>query len=147
MRPDTLTWSDGDASDRTITVNIVDDGLAEDIRETFTLTLSAPTGGAQLAASQVTTTITDDDGAGELVFSDVTRAEPSENAGVIEVPVERVNGSKGAISVGYEVPDRSSTTKATATPGEDYVPASGTLSWNDGETGTKFVRSNTSTTR
>ena len=67
---DPLTWSDGDASDRTITVSIVDDGLAEDIRETFTLTLSAPTGGAQLAASQVTTTITDDDGAGELVFSD-----------------------------------------------------------------------------
>ena len=67
---DTLTWSDGDASDRTITVNIVDDGLAEDIRENFTLTLSAPTGGAQLAASLVTTTIIDSDGAGELVFLD-----------------------------------------------------------------------------
>ena len=105
------------------------------------MTLSAPTGGAQLAASLVTTTITDDDGAGELVFSRhvTTGRMQSEGAGVIEVPVERVNGSKGAISVGYEVPDRSSTTKATATPGEDYVRTSGTLSWNDGETGTKFV--------
>ena len=53
---------------------------------------------------------------------------------MIEVPVERVNGSKGAISVGYEVPDRSSTTKATATPGEDYVRGIGDLElerWRD----------------
>ncbi len=138
---DTLTWSDGDASDRTITVNIVDDGLAEDIRENFTLTLSAPTGGAQLAASQVTTTIIDSDGAGELVFLDrYYWQNRSEGAGVIEVPVERFNGSKGAISVDYEIPDRSSTTKATATPGEDYVPTSGTLSWHDGDIKTKFIQ-------
>jgi uncharacterized delta-60 repeat protein len=134
----TLTWNDGDSSDKTLTIDIIDDALAETIREDFSLTLSGPTGGAQLAASEGSTTITDADGPGELVFHVWSfYMSATEDDVVIQVPVARIHGSQGAVSVGYQVPNQFSS--PTATPGSDFACASGTLSWNDGEAGTKYV--------
>lgn len=136
-----LTWNDGDSSDKTLTIDIIDDAVAETIREDFSLTLTAPTGGAQLAASKASITITDADGPGQLVFQTQyfwsSYISVTEENVVIKVPVTRINGSKGAISVGYQVPNQFST--PSATPGVDFACASGTLSWNDGEAGTKYV--------
>jgi hypothetical protein len=57
----TLTWPDGDATDRTIMVNIADDSTRES-DEAFAVTLSNATGGASLAfTAKATVTITDDD--------------------------------------------------------------------------------------
>jgi|GEM_PF-974786 len=55
----TLTWPDGDSADRSISVPIIDDALAEG-QETLMLTLSNVQG-AQLGGSQATITIEDDD--------------------------------------------------------------------------------------
>ncbi|MEM8960827.1 MAG: alpha/beta hydrolase fold domain-containing protein [Acidobacteriota bacterium] len=56
-----LIWPDGDASDRTITVDLVDDDVVE-APETFSVHLVDPTGGAGLVApSTVTVMITDND--------------------------------------------------------------------------------------
>jgi uncharacterized delta-60 repeat protein len=53
----TLTWADGDVSDKTITVAIIDDLLPEPA-ETFSVVLSNPTGGLVLGAgSSATVTI------------------------------------------------------------------------------------------
>src|SRR5688572_53934 len=52
----TLSWDDGDTSDRLITINLIDDAEFEG-DEKFSLTLSEPTGGAALAASQAVTNI------------------------------------------------------------------------------------------
>jgi uncharacterized delta-60 repeat protein len=52
----TLSWADGDTSDKTITVPIIADALSEG-DETFSLTLSAPTGVSVLGA-QPTATVT-----------------------------------------------------------------------------------------
>ena len=57
---DTLSWDDGDTSDRFITINLIDDAEVEG-DENFSLTLSEPTGGAALAASQAVTNIANDD--------------------------------------------------------------------------------------
>jgi hypothetical protein len=57
----TLSWADGDCSNKTITVPINDDDLTEE-NETFTLNLSNPTGGVTLATpNRATITITDNE--------------------------------------------------------------------------------------
>src|SRR5262249_42363739 len=68
---------------------------------------------------------------GNLEFS-------SSNYTVIEsgvaatITVNRIGGNAGAASVSYAtIPG------GTATPGLDYLPASGTLSWTNGETASK----------
>jgi len=58
----TLSWDDGDTSDRSITINLIDDEEVEG-DENFSLTLSEPTGGATLAASEAVTNIANDDSA------------------------------------------------------------------------------------
>lgn len=130
----TLTWNDGDASDKTITVNIFDDAAAES-NEDFLLTLSGPTGGAQLAASEASTTIGSDDGPGQLGFADFFGQFYGETAEGRKTTarVFRINGSQGAISVSY------STKSGTATAGTDFVATSGTLNWADGDTNVKQI--------
>lgn len=57
----TVTWGNGDSADKTTQVPIVGDSV-EETNETFTATLSAPTGGASIGTpSTRTVTITDDD--------------------------------------------------------------------------------------
>jgi pimeloyl-ACP methyl ester carboxylesterase len=53
-----LTWADGDSSDKTLTVTISDDSLSEG-NETFTVTLGMPISGESLDSATVT--ISDDD--------------------------------------------------------------------------------------
>lgn len=60
----TLNWPAGDGTSRTIVVPIVNDGAAEP-DESFTLTLTAPGGGATLGGTSLQTiTILDNDGTG-----------------------------------------------------------------------------------
>ena len=54
-----------------------------------------------------------------------------EDAGVATVTVRRVGGGSGAVSVPYATSD------GTAVGGTDYTPASGTVSWADGDTADK----------
>ncbi|MBY0461322.1 MAG: cadherin-like domain-containing protein [Gemmataceae bacterium] len=54
----TLTWAAGDTAPKTITVPIIDNGSGE-TAETFTVALSAPTGGATLGTASAAVTITD----------------------------------------------------------------------------------------
>jgi len=53
-----LTWLDGDSSDKTLTITLIDDSTSEG-NKTFTVTLSDPTSGADLETATVT--IIDDD--------------------------------------------------------------------------------------
>jgi hypothetical protein len=57
----TLTWADGDIAPRTITIPILQDAVVEG-KETFSIVLSSPTGGATLGTlSTLTVTIVDDE--------------------------------------------------------------------------------------
>lgn len=68
--------------------------------------------------------------AGTLQFS-AGSYSGNENGGNVTISVTRVGGSAGALSVQY------ATANGTATAGQDYVAASGTLNWADGDTSTK----------
>jgi plastocyanin len=67
---------------------------------------------------------------GTLGFT-LTGFTVSESAGTATVAVQRLNGDDGAVSVQYAA------TAGTATAGQDFTPASGTLSWADKDSATK----------
>jgi len=129
----TLTWNDGEYGDKTITVNLIDDAEAEQ-SETFGLQLLAHTGLAQLAATQATTTIYSEDGAGflGLLFAPDPIFVPEEDA-VSRVFVTRTDGSEGAVSIQYRM------NAGSATAGADYQATTGTLNWGDADTQSKGI--------
>jgi hypothetical protein len=62
---------------------------------------------------------------GTIQFGATTYAAP-ENAGWATITVSRVNGKRGTVTVDYK------TVPLSATPGRDYTPVSGTLTFPDG---------------
>jgi plastocyanin len=124
-----VSWGDGDDAIRTVNVPIVNDAAVEGT-ETFTATLSNPTGGASLGApATATVTIQDDDaaqGPGQLAFA-AFGFSAAENAAAV-VKVVRTGGSAGQVSVQY------ATQAGSATPQDDYEARSGTLTFAAGET-------------
>jgi ribosomal protein L35AE/L33A len=129
----TLNFADAETS-KTFTVTITDDAVFEG-NETFTVTLSNPTGGSTLGSPTTgTVTIVDNESAqpGQFQFSSATYSV-SENGGSIVITVQRVSGSDGAVSVNY------ATSNGTATAGSDYASASGTLNFANGETSKTFT--------
>ncbi len=139
----TLTWANGDGSDRSFTIPIENDGVAED-SETVELLLEAPTGGAILDSerAQAVLTILDADGGvgggnpppggddnerpGTLKF-DFREFSTIENAAEVTIAVDRSRGERGVVTVRYNTLDES------AVAGEDYVATSGILSWAAGD--------------
>ncbi len=128
----TITFGDGQGGTRSFQVEILDDELTEG-EETVELVLSNPTGGAVLGnPSSAVLAIADDDTnpAGFLAFDSPT-LRVNEGAGSVAVTVERSGGSTGPVSAGY------ATGGGTAIAGEDYLEATGTVAFDDGEAGTK----------
>jgi ribosomal protein L35AE/L33A len=129
----TLRWNDGDDSGKTITVPIIDDTIHED-DETFILELSEPDGGAELNNPNVAqVTIVNDDPKPEPGILKFLKADysVSEDGKTANIPVIRVNGSDGAVSVECNSSD------GTATAGDDYIKVSGKLNWGDGDASNK----------
>ena len=128
-----LTWSDGDTSDQTITVPLLADSTSE-ATENFLLNLSAPTGGAQLAASTATTGIRDVVAtAGTLALLDGTATVGEAGGPTLQLTVSRTDGASGAVSVDV------ATASGTAASGSDFTATSGTLTWADGDTAPKGI--------
>jgi len=61
-RSGSVTWAGADAADKTITIPIVNNAVAEP-HESFTVTITPTTAGIQVAEPQATVTIVDDDDA------------------------------------------------------------------------------------
>lgn len=125
----TLSWAPGDSAAKTITVPLIDDQNVED-KESFTLSLSAPTGNAILGRASSTANIVDDDKAGALAFS-ASAVSVDENAGTLTVIVQRSGGQAGAVSVHY------ATVNGSALAGADYAATAGDLSWSAGDAADK----------
>jgi hypothetical protein len=129
----TLQFADGEAI-KTFTVTILDDGLFTPNR-TLDLALSNPAGGASLgtaSAAVLTIVNTDPPAPGTLQFS-AAGYSAAENAGGVQVTVNRTGGSNGPVSVQYRVGG------GTAVAGVNYTPVSGTLTFADGETSKTFT--------
>lgn len=120
----TVNFLNGETS-KTISVTLLEDTVDE-LDETFTVRLSAPSFGATLGAqATATVTIVDNDVPGELAFSAATYSVVE--SGTATLTVLRTNGTDGAISVNF------ATSAGTATAGEDFTGVSGTLSFAHGQ--------------
>jgi uncharacterized delta-60 repeat protein len=129
----TLTWAAGDSSPKTITVNTVDDALDEPT-ETFSVTLTNPTGGAYVGMTQATVSITDNDiGPPGTLAMTAAAVSTNESSGTLHLAVQRTGGFSGVATVNYATQD------FTALAGSDYTAASGTLTWADGDTAPKVI--------
>lgn len=131
----TLSWSDGDGASKTFTITILDD-IELESDESLNVTLSNAVGGVSLGSpSTAVVTITENDVAmpGQLQLSSSSYST-SEDASSVTITVTRTGGSTGAVSADFTTSD------STALAGADYVAASGTLSWPDGDaTARSFV--------
>jgi hypothetical protein len=134
---DSLTWANGDTTDKNIFIPIRTDVLPEG-DETFSVYLANPTGEASLGTlSRATVTILD-----SLATPDTTANSPGilqfaannyrvdENSGNLTVTVTRTQGSKGVVEVTY------ATQNDTATD-QDFIATQGTFRWLDGDPAAK----------
>ncbi len=120
----TITYTGGDLSARTITVDVVDDNLIEN-EESLSVVLFGASGEATVSATAgaAVLTITDDDVAGTVELAAAT-AMATEGNGTVTITVNRTGGIDGAATVDYA-------TAAGTADATDFTAASGTLSWVD----------------
>ena len=127
----TLTWYHGETFGQNISIAARNDAEAEPT-ESFNVTLSNPTGGADLGTASAVVSIRDDDGPGvgtiRFVRSPFVVAEWS---GLSEITLERVDGKGGEVSATVVSAD------GTAHEGSDYAGVLETLTWADGQSGLK----------
>ncbi len=126
FEPTRLEWADGDSSDKSIDITIIDDAAYEG-DETIELELGSMAtvyGGANLGATKATVTIVEDDVPGKIQFSS-SAYRVDENARYVQIFVERIDGSS-PVSIDYATSD------GTASAGTDYTAASGTLNFASG---------------
>ncbi len=126
-----LSFKDGETS-KTFSLNIIDNNLLEDDK-TLLLDLNNPTGGSKLGSPRsAVVSIVDDDDQGIIQFSQPTyyAAEGSDAL----ITVERTGSDRDRIvAVSYTTKD------GIALAGTDYLAASGTLEFGQGETSKSFT--------
>jgi len=103
----TLTWADGDSTDKTLTVTISDDTLSEG-NESFTVILSDPVSGGNLDSATVSITDNDNGQAGTPQFT-FPSVEVAETASTVTLTVRRVGGTNGELTVNYATTDGTAT--------------------------------------
>jgi hypothetical protein len=118
----TLNFASGETT-KTISVPTTSDGVAEG-NETFSLTLSSPTGGATLGTASATGTIVD---ANSISFS-IGNAATVTEGGTLVFTVTKTGSTTQTTSVNF------ATANGTATAGSDYTATSGTLTFAPGDT-------------
>lgn len=126
----TLAWAAGDATDKTISLTLLDDRISE-ASETLRLTLSEVTGDTIGASVQTTLTIADFE-QGTLQFS-ATDYQANEDGGTATITVQRSSGSNGTATINY------ATTSKTATAPDYYLAKTGTLTFAEGVTSQTFA--------
>ena len=122
----TLTFQDGETI-KPITVPIVDDNTPEG-GESFTLTLSSPTGGAVLGAQTLAEFFVNDNELPSISISDATVQEGDQGNSKLAFMVTVSNAVNGGMVVEY------ATANGTATASTDYQPISGKLTFGPYET-------------
>ena len=121
----TLSFAPGETS-ATVTVIVIDDQFDEP-NETFRLTLSNPVNAVLGTPHTATITILDNDEPPTVQFSS-SDYSVHEEAGEVTVVATLSAAAEQTVTVDYATSD------GTAQAGEDYVAASGTLSFAPGET-------------
>jgi len=136
-----LYWASGDATTRTVSVPVKDDGVVTpNLVVYLQLTNSQVNGtnnpgplsfGSLASPTNATLTIVNVDSAGSVQFSSPVYSV-KKYGGFALIPVTRVNGSIGPVTVDYTTMD------GTAADGVNYTGTNGTLSFATGEV-SKFI--------
>ncbi|HLU05802.1 MAG TPA: choice-of-anchor B family protein [Woeseiaceae bacterium] len=128
VQAETLEWTAGDASDRTIAVSLIGDGEAENL-ERLLVRLVNPAGGATLDRRNVASVFIGDAGAAAEVGFFASTIDVAERGFATAVVVLQRGGSAaGAASIDFTV------TGNEATAGADFNgPSSGTIEWGAGD--------------
>ena len=122
-----VTFADGDATAKTITVPVANDALDE-YDEMFTVSLSAPTGGAELGPqNKAMLMITDDEPLPSMAVGDATVTEGDGGVTTASFEVTLSAPSGRTVTVQYATAD------GTASAGGDYTAASGILYFAPGQ--------------
>jgi hypothetical protein len=144
--PITVSFADGDAASKVITIPITDDDIPEDT-ETINIQLANPTGPAVLG-TQATTAVeiidNDNPGALEFVIPEENSFRVREDGTVIRaVQVRRVDGSSGEVSATIALSAGTPTADPPAQAGisgEDFDPNQAiTVTFASGETAAKTI--------
>jgi hypothetical protein len=125
----TLRWADGEAGPKQFIVGLLDDTLVEDLK-TFHITLTNPTGGAQLGQVATTVVTINDNDVATLQFS-LSNYMVAKNSAEALITVTRVGSNIGDLTVTYDTVDD------TAKAGQDYTTQNGTLTWPNGDSTAK----------
>ena len=130
----TLTFPDG-VTVASFTVPIIDNNVVQNPRS-FNVTLSNPQGGATIGpvATEPVTILDNDIG----ISLSTPTFSVNEGNGTATISVLRLNGSNGIVTVNYSTTN-SLATNGIATPGVDYLPTSGLLTFANGETFKTFT--------
>ena len=126
-----LVWQDGEDGEKSVEIPLLDDDETEG-DETFELSLLPLPGTILGSPATATATILDDDVPGIVGFSQETFVG-SEDVGVVALTVVRAGGDLGEISVDF------ATENGSAIAGEDYVAATGTVTFADRDSDPKMV--------
>ncbi len=127
-----LIFPAGSTNSQTVSIPILADRLVEGT-EVFTVWLTNVTGGARLGyLSNATVAIVDANTYGQLTFSAASYFI-SENGGTSSIRIDRVGGDAEQVAVEYLI------VPGTAISNVDFVAASGTLIFEDGQTSTNLL--------
>lgn len=128
-----LTWQSGDQTNKSFAIAIADDLTGNELKESFFVRLYNPQNGVTISSpSYLTVNIEGRQDSGSLTFTNNT-ITVAENQTSFSVEVARVGSTSGETSVNYELQSGS------AELGQDIESASGTLTWQDGDSANKSV--------
>jgi len=124
----TITLRDGQTSTN-VTIPINNDFTIEQADRTIYLYLANPGNGATLGSlSNAVLYVVDDDFLPGRINFTTTSYTTNEDAGDLVLTVTRAGGNVGIVDVQY------ASSNLTAVAGVNYMPVSGTLHWDDGDT-------------
>lgn len=129
-----ILWNDGDTFAKSIVFDIIDDGVPEPT-EDFQLSLDSLVGATLGGPGKANVTIlnVDPEPSSQIRLTE-TDQRIAENAGNVDIKIERVGGSAGFLSADLIISD------GDAKNGEDFVIESPQrLIWQDGDTESKVV--------
>ena len=125
----TLTWADGETGTKLVTLPLINDNDYEPANETIEIQLSAPTGGAAIGSSRAGVAVSSDEG---TALVSVTGSSALESASSVEFVLRRTGDARLRITVDYVINSATSNLPG-ATPGVDYTPGTGTVTWESGD--------------